>query len=191
MFKLARGRPIAAALRAATVRSPSNAVLSGRTRFFVSKYKLIHTICIRLGVLCLVPPGSAAEAEPVHPRVPVCPSPEAGMSTAFTSYDRRRDHPGIFEGLARLLIMEDSTASVSLRARLLLPPRRLRRSPSPSVSHPIFRRPCPCPLLRALPPNTSCLGNDDMVIKAQVLAGGRGKGTFDNGLKGGVRVIYS
>lgn len=32
---------------------------------------------------------------------------------------------------------------------------------------------------------------DDMVIKAQVLAGGRGKGHFDNGLKGGVRVIYS
>ena len=30
-----------------------------------------------------------------------------------------------------------------------------------------------------------------MVIKAQVLAGGRGKGTFDNGLKGGVRLIYS
>lgn len=30
-----------------------------------------------------------------------------------------------------------------------------------------------------------------MVIKAQVLAGGRGKGTFENGLKGGVRVIYS
>jgi succinyl-CoA synthetase beta subunit len=35
------------------------------------------------------------------------------------------------------------------------------------------------------------LGGDDVVIKAQVLAGGRGKGTFDNGLKGGVRVIYS
>lgn len=34
-------------------------------------------------------------------------------------------------------------------------------------------------------------GGDDMVIKAQVLAGGRGKGTFDNGFKGGVRVIYS
>lgn len=34
-------------------------------------------------------------------------------------------------------------------------------------------------------------GNDDMVIKAQVLAGGRGKGHFENGLKGGVRVIYS
>lgn len=30
-----------------------------------------------------------------------------------------------------------------------------------------------------------------MVIKAQVLAGGRGKGTFANGLKGGVRVVYS
>ncbi|KAH0614946.1 uncharacterized protein H6S33_000582 [Morchella sextelata] len=35
------------------------------------------------------------------------------------------------------------------------------------------------------------IGGDDMVIKAQVLAGGRGKGTFSNGLKGGVRVIYS
>jgi hypothetical protein len=34
-------------------------------------------------------------------------------------------------------------------------------------------------------------GGDDMVIKAQVLAGGRGKGTFENGLKGGVRVIFS
>ena len=30
-----------------------------------------------------------------------------------------------------------------------------------------------------------------MVIKAQVLAGGRGKGHFDNGLKGGVRIVYS
>jgi succinyl-CoA synthetase beta subunit len=30
-----------------------------------------------------------------------------------------------------------------------------------------------------------------MVIKAQVLAGGRGKGSFENGFKGGVRVIYS
>lgn len=35
------------------------------------------------------------------------------------------------------------------------------------------------------------LGGGDLVIKAQVLAGGRGKGQFDNGLKGGVRVIYS
>ncbi|EFW98793.1 succinyl-synthetase beta [Grosmannia clavigera kw1407] len=35
------------------------------------------------------------------------------------------------------------------------------------------------------------ISNGDLVIKAQVLAGGRGKGTFDNGLKGGVRVIYS
>ncbi|GAB7339602.1 hypothetical protein MBLNU457_6200t1 [Dothideomycetes sp. NU457] len=32
---------------------------------------------------------------------------------------------------------------------------------------------------------------DDMVIKAQVLAGGRGKGHFDSGFKGGVRVVYS
>ena len=34
------------------------------------------------------------------------------------------------------------------------------------------------------------IGGDDMVIKAQALAGGRGNGTFDNGLKEGVRVIY-
>lgn len=37
----------------------------------------------------------------------------------------------------------------------------------------------------------SLIDAEDLVIKAQVLAGGRGKGTFDNGLKGGVRVIYS
>lgn len=36
-----------------------------------------------------------------------------------------------------------------------------------------------------------CAGGEDAVIKAQVLAGGRGKGTFDNGFKGGVRVVYS
>lgn len=35
------------------------------------------------------------------------------------------------------------------------------------------------------------IGGDDLVIKAQVLAGGRGKGVFDNGFKGGVRVLYS
>ncbi|EGP89333.1 unnamed protein product [Zymoseptoria tritici ST99CH_1A5] len=37
----------------------------------------------------------------------------------------------------------------------------------------------------------SKIGGEDMVIKAQVLAGGRGKGHFDNGFKGGVRVVYS
>ncbi|KAI0244763.1 succinate--CoA ligase beta chain [Massospora cicadina] len=35
------------------------------------------------------------------------------------------------------------------------------------------------------------LTTEDIVIKAQVLAGGRGKGHFENGLKGGVRVVYS
>ncbi|CAO3613461.1 unnamed protein product [Cunninghamella blakesleeana] len=33
------------------------------------------------------------------------------------------------------------------------------------------------------------LGSDDLVIKAQVLAGGRGKGHFDNGYKGGVKLF--
>ena len=32
-------------------------------------------------------------------------------------------------------------------------------------------------------------GNTGLVIKAQVLAGGRGKGKFDNGFQGGVHVI--
>ncbi|XP_022098700.1 succinate--CoA ligase [ADP-forming] subunit beta, mitochondrial-like [Acanthaster planci] len=35
------------------------------------------------------------------------------------------------------------------------------------------------------------LGSEDVVIKAQVLAGGRGKGTFESGLKGGVKLAYS
>lgn len=35
------------------------------------------------------------------------------------------------------------------------------------------------------------LNTKNLVLKAQVLAGGRGKGSFKNGLKGGVRVIYS
>ncbi|KAJ3355880.1 beta' subunit [Allomyces javanicus] len=34
------------------------------------------------------------------------------------------------------------------------------------------------------------LGTDDLVIKAQVLAGGRGKGHFDSGLQGGVKVCF-
>lgn len=35
----------------------------------------------------------------------------------------------------------------------------------------------------------SDLKTNNLVLKAQVLAGGRGKGTFKNGLKGGVRVV--
>ena len=30
----------------------------------------------------------------------------------------------------------------------------------------------------------------DVIIKAQVLAGGRGKGTFNSGMKGGVKLVY-
>lgn len=35
------------------------------------------------------------------------------------------------------------------------------------------------------------LGTKDLVVKAQVLAGGRGKGSFKNGFKGGVRMAFS
>lgn len=34
------------------------------------------------------------------------------------------------------------------------------------------------------------LKTKDIVLKAQVLAGGRGVGSFKNGLKGGVRMVY-
>jgi len=37
----------------------------------------------------------------------------------------------------------------------------------------------------------SGLSSTDFVIKAQVLAGGRGKGHFDSGMKGGVKIVYS
>ena len=30
----------------------------------------------------------------------------------------------------------------------------------------------------------------DVVVKAQILAGGRGKGTFNSGMKGGVKLVY-
>ena len=33
------------------------------------------------------------------------------------------------------------------------------------------------------------LGTNDLVVKAQVHAGGRGKGTFTNGFKGGVHLV--
>ena len=35
------------------------------------------------------------------------------------------------------------------------------------------------------------MGPSDYVVKAQVLAGGRGRGTFSSGFKGGVRLVYS
>lgn len=35
------------------------------------------------------------------------------------------------------------------------------------------------------------LDSTDVVVKAQVLAGGRGKGNFKGGFKGGVKLVYS
>lgn len=35
------------------------------------------------------------------------------------------------------------------------------------------------------------IGGQDFVVKAQVLAGGRGKGKFDSGLEGGVQIVYT
>jgi len=38
---------------------------------------------------------------------------------------------------------------------------------------------------------TNLIGDDEVVIKSQILAGGRGLGTFTNGLQGGVHIIKS
>lgn len=35
------------------------------------------------------------------------------------------------------------------------------------------------------------LGEKDFVVKAQVLTGGRGRGHFSSGLKGGVKLVYT
>ena len=34
----------------------------------------------------------------------------------------------------------------------------------------------------------ACAGVDEVVLKAQIMAGGRGKGEFSSGLQGGVKV---
>lgn len=36
----------------------------------------------------------------------------------------------------------------------------------------------------------STTGAKDVVLKAQVLSGGRGKGHFESGLKGGVKIVF-
>ncbi len=35
-----------------------------------------------------------------------------------------------------------------------------------------------------------CTDTQDLVVKAQILAGGRGLGVFENGLKGGVQLCH-
>lgn len=37
----------------------------------------------------------------------------------------------------------------------------------------------------------SIKGGKDLVVKAQVLTGGRGKGYFESGLEGGVQLVFS
>lgn len=45
-----------------------------------------------------------------------------------------------------------------------------------------------CPFVHS---TADLTGSPDVVVKAQVLAGGRGKGSWDSGLKGGVKLVYS
>ena len=48
----------------------------------------------------------------------------------------------------------------------------------------------PCPHGQAVAA-AATIGDEEVVIKSQILAGGRGLGTFANGFKGGVHVIKS
>lgn len=71
MFKLARGRPIAAAFRAATVSYSPYPI--GPSFASCPLTRLLSDLGVVLSS------GSAAEAKSVYSRVPVCASSEAGM----------------------------------------------------------------------------------------------------------------
>ena len=57
---------------------------------------------------------------------------------------------------------------------------------------PVYQYFDPCPIVLSLDrcPLGESTGTKDVVIKAQVLAGGRGKGYFESGLKGGVKIVF-
>lgn len=86
---------------------------------------LIH----HLGVVRLIQTGPAAEAEPVHSRVPVCPPPQIGMSPAPRSL--RGSHS--YFGPTQVVDIGNSMALVSPRARSLALLRRPSLSPSQLV----------------------------------------------------------
>lgn len=122
MFKLARGRPIAAAFRAATVRYSRCRAIHGPITVDIV---LIH----HLGVIRLIQTGPAAEAEPVHSRVPVCPPPQIGMSTASRSLGASHS----YFGPGQVADIGNSMALVSPRATSLAPLRRPSLSPGQLV----------------------------------------------------------
>jgi len=70
------------------------------------------------------------------------------------------------------------------RQRVLLPkhPKRLSMPPTTLVASKTHD-------LLLYSPNFPAIGTNKLVIKAQVLAGGRGKGKFNTGLQGGVQMV--
>eukprot|EP00962_Isochrysis_galbana_P042774 scaffold16074_cov114-Isochrysis_galbana.AAC.3 len=76
------------------------------------------------------------------------------------------------------------------------PPALVSFPPSPQTSS-YKRPPCSCCIslqtpLSLVPQAVAAaakIGDEEVVIKSQILAGGRGLGTFTNGFKGGVHVI--
>lgn len=74
-----------------------------------------------------------------------------------------------------------SMGSLHLRVSLRSPHRKLLTLPEILV--------CRILILPGHRRQPRLVGHDRLVIKAQVLAGGRGKGRFDNGFQGGVHMV--
>ena len=131
-------------------------------------------------------------APPLHP-VPRCTAALAGATPqkngARGSGERERErgssHPPSPSPQLRAPASRPTACPSSLRARC---PRR-RRFAGPrrvALSIPSFLPPsAPPPLLSSL----ISLSLPQVVVKAQILAGGRGLGTFTNGLQGGVHIV--
>uniref|UniRef100_A0A914YUQ3 Succinate--CoA ligase [ADP-forming] subunit beta, mitochondrial n=1 Tax=Panagrolaimus superbus TaxID=310955 RepID=A0A914YUQ3_9BILA len=74
----------------------------------------------------------------------------------------------------RTLMLQEHHGMVLLeRENIKVPPHGVARTPEEAMQH------------------AKNIGGKDYVIKAQVLAGGRGKGHFDSGLQGGVQVVFT
>ena len=91
-------------------------------------------------------------------------------------------------GNSRSRQLTSSTVSPPPRLCLRSPPRKLRALPKVSVSS-VPELPPAGLQMQVFRRITDTIGKDELVIKAQVLAGGRGKGHFDSGFQGGVHMV--
>lgn len=93
-----------------------------------------------------------------------------------------------------LVLIFRSTESLRPRPSLPSPLPRLKRSPRTLVRPDLYDEPKLANAMAGRGLGAYVLislraGVDGLVLKAQVLAGGRGKGHFDNGFQGGVQMV--